>query len=197
MPSKAADAPPDRPPDPPRPLAQAPIRFDPASTDSVEEDDEDDEDAEPAFEDLRSVSSVPPTGAGRTFDVSSTAAPQPAAVLSEGGLDLAAMRRKVIDALRKDRNMLASGLAKSLAWEIVQDRVIIPATDRLAAELLRKDHQAILSAVVEAAGKPLSLEVVERAPASTGGGIIETGEDIQPQVEMVRRMFRGTIVRNV
>jgi DNA polymerase-3 subunit gamma/tau len=125
-----------------------------------------------------------------------TRPPQPAPAAEAGGAgSLEGVKRGVIDALRRERGLLASGLEKSLPWEAEGDRVIVPATDRLAAELLGKDAHAIQAALLEITGKPFIVEVVERSssgPAAAGG---ERTESI-PQIETVRRMFRGTIVRN-
>lgn len=92
--------------------------------------------------------------------------------------------------------MLASGLEKSGIWEATGETVRIPAADKLAAEMLRKDLNAISAALKTALGFPLRPEITEK-PASEGpAGGIQAKAELPPQVETVRRMFRGTIVRN-
>ncbi len=164
------------------PIPVRPPAFEP-SPDSYEPYEDDEE--PPSFEEVRTATAAPPTPP-----------PQPApAAEADGSGSLEVVKRGVIDALRRERGLLASGLEKSLPWEAEGERVIIPATDRLAAELLGKDAHAIQAALLEITGKPFIVEVVERSsagPAAASGARTET----IPQIETVRRMFRGTIVRN-
>ena len=170
------------------PAQAVPQTFAPPPYDSFETD-EDEEDDPPSFDDLRTA--VP---AGTTANT--IVEPRPSMTPAvEDESDLVSVKRAVIEAFRRERGLLASGLGQSLPWELVEDRVIIPVTDPLAAELLRKDAHAIQIAVREAMEHPVAVEVVERSAAAVGS--VGTAEaDISPQIETVRRMFRGTIVRN-
>jgi hypothetical protein len=67
---------------------------------------------------------------------------------------------------------------------------LIPATDTLTAELLKKERPLIQQLAGELWGKALSLEVVE--PPDENGG---EEPELPPQAELVRRMFRGTVVK--
>jgi DNA polymerase-3 subunit gamma/tau len=108
--------------------------------------------------------------------------------------DAAGLREAVIGGFREDRGMLASGLEKSLPWEWEGDKLIIPVRDALTARLLKNDAALIRKALSASAGKPLFCEVVERA--APPGDEAEKPPELSPQAEMVRRMFRGTIVKN-
>ncbi len=109
--------------------------------------------------------------------------------------DLGRLRVSIIERLRKERGMLASGLDKSLPWEQEGERLVIPVADRLSAELLRKEGLAIGAALKACAAGLSAFDIVERAGAPAGGPSGPGPTEIPPQVEMVRRMFRGTIVR--
>lgn len=108
-------------------------------------------------------------------------------------LDTDVLRKEIIFFLKKERGILASGLEKSLPWDRRDLNLIIPVQDRLTAEILRKDQAALTSALRKIAGVEINLVIEERSPRPAD----PTGEDetIPDQVEMVRRMFRGTIVR--
>jgi DNA polymerase-3 subunit gamma/tau len=108
--------------------------------------------------------------------------------------DLPALREALIRSLRRDRRILASGIEKTLPWKWEdpsgEEKLLIPAPDTLTAELLKKERPLIRQIAGELWGKALSLEVIE-IPDESGG----TEPDLPPQAELVRRMFRGTVVK--
>ena len=94
--------------------------------------------------------------------------------------------------------MLASGLEKTGPWELVGDTLTIPASDRLSAEILRRD-QAVIGAALRdlPAAASLKIDIRERAADHTAGQKAGAAASAVPApVETVRRLFRGTIVRN-
>lgn len=165
-------------PPPVAPAPAAPARLPPVP-DSSEEDAEDDLELErsPALGEVEPAS------------------PPPAATPPLG--DLEAGKRAVIEALKRERGMLASGLEKTGPWEFAGETLVIPAADRLSAEMLRKDLPVIGSALRSVVGGAVKIDIRECPGA---GGAAErggpTGAVVPPQVETVRRLFRGTIVRN-
>jgi DNA polymerase-3 subunit gamma/tau len=111
----------------------------------------------------------------------------------QGVPDLIRLREALIGDLKRDREILASGLEKSLPWEWAGDRVIIPLRDALTVQLIKKDTALIQDALTAFVGKPLLFEVSqEKGPPPEE----EPAPEIPIQAEMVRRMFRGTIVKN-
>jgi DNA polymerase-3 subunit gamma/tau len=108
--------------------------------------------------------------------------------------DLPALREALVRSLGRDRRILASGIEKTLPWKWEdpsgEEKLLIPAPDTLTAELLRKERPLIRQMVGELWGKDLSLEVIE-TPEESGEGKPE----LPPQAELVRRMFRGTVVK--
>jgi DNA polymerase-3 subunit gamma/tau len=108
--------------------------------------------------------------------------------------DLPALREALIRSLGRDRQILASGIAKTLPWKwedpAGEEKLLIPAPDTLTVELLKKERPLIRQVVGELWGKALSLEVIE-TPAEDR----EEEPELPPQAELVRRMFRGTVVK--
>ncbi|MDR3123716.1 MAG: DNA polymerase III subunit gamma/tau [Treponema sp.] len=108
--------------------------------------------------------------------------------------DLPALREALIRSLGRDRRLLASGIEKTLPWKWEDpsgaDKLLIPAPDTLTAELLKKERSLIRQLAGELWGKALSLEVIE-TPGENGG----EDSELPPQAELVRRMFRGTVVK--
>jgi hypothetical protein len=86
-------------------------------------------------------------------------------------------------------------LEKTGDWYFVGDSIAIPISDKLTGELLRKDQSAINTAIRGSGGSFSSTEIIERIASGA-----ETAEQnktvIPPQVETVRRLFKGTIVRH-
>jgi DNA polymerase-3 subunit gamma/tau len=103
------------------------------------------------------------------------------------------LRAALIDRLKSNRGLLASGLEKSLPWEWAGDKLIIPVRDSLGADLLKKDSRFIQEALTRLRGSPLSFEVVVGTCA--GEEVSEETPAVSPQVELVCRVFRGTVVK--
>jgi DNA polymerase-3 subunit gamma/tau len=118
--------------------------------------------------------------------------PEPVAVPR----DLPALREALIRSLGRDRRILASGIEKTLPWKWEdpsgEQNLLIPAPDTLTAELLKKERSLIRQILEELRGEALSLEVIEIPDENEG-----QEPEIPPQAELVRRMFRGTVVKRV
>jgi DNA polymerase-3 subunit gamma/tau len=117
-----------------------------------------------------------------------------APTLPETPRDLPALREALVRSLGRDRRILASGIEKTLPWKWEdpsgEEKLLIPAPDTLTAELLGKERSLIRQMAAKLWGKDLSLEVIE-TPAENG----EEELKLPPQAELVRRMFRGTVVK--
>jgi DNA polymerase-3 subunit gamma/tau len=112
--------------------------------------------------------------------------------------DLPELRLALIGSLRRDRGILASGIEKSLPWEWAAadssggGKLLIPVRDSLTAGLLEKEYPLIRQILGELWDTPLELEVIV-SPDSTGDAGKEP--ELPPQVALVQRMFRGTVVK--
>jgi DNA polymerase-3 subunit gamma/tau len=108
--------------------------------------------------------------------------------------DLPALRKALVQSLGQDRQILASGIAKTLPWKwedpAGEEKLLIPVSDTLTAELLRKERPLIRQIAEKLWGKALSLEVIETPDEGRG-----EEPELPPQAELVRRMFRGTVVK--
>jgi DNA polymerase-3 subunit gamma/tau len=108
--------------------------------------------------------------------------------------NLSELRDALIRSLGRDRQILASGIAKTLPWKwdgaSGEEKLLVPASDTLTAELLRKE-QALIRQLAEGLWrKALSLEVIESPDENR-----EEEPELPPQAELVRRMFRGTVIK--
>jgi DNA polymerase-3 subunit gamma/tau len=118
--------------------------------------------------------------------------PPPQEPIPEG--DAVRLKAALIKGFKTNRGLLASGLERSLPWEWSGDKLIIPVRDTLGVELLKKNAAPIQEALVRIWGRPLSFEVVvgnhpgEALPGKTPA--------LSPQVELVCRVFRGTVIKN-
>ncbi len=115
----------------------------------------------------------------------------------DSSLDLDDLRQTVIAALKKDRGMISSGLEKSEQWSFENGKIIIRVYDSFSVELLKKDMPVIASCIRDITGTAYETEFRETA---TGTKQSQSGPsdkiDIPPQVEVVRRLFRGTVVKS-
>ncbi|MFP3089561.1 DNA polymerase III subunit gamma/tau [Treponema sp. TIM-1] len=117
--------------------------------------------------------------------------PPPEAVFE--GDEAARLKAALISGFKLNRGVLASGLERSLPWEWSGDKLIIPVRDSLGVELLKKDAALIQEALVRIRGRPLPFEVV--VGNHPGEALPEESPAVSPQVELVCRVFRGTVVK--
>ncbi|MDR1250319.1 MAG: DNA polymerase III subunit gamma/tau [Treponema sp.] len=133
-----------------------------------------------------------PVEAALPADAAEQAKPEGAAVPR----DLPALREALIHSLGRDRRILASGIEKTLPWKWEdpsgEQNLLIPAPDTLTAELLKKERPLLRQILGELWGKALSPEVIEIPDEDEG-----QEPEIPPQAELVRRMFRGTVVKKI
>ncbi len=105
------------------------------------------------------------------------------------------IRQGMIGALKKERGMLASALEKTLDWEFSGGVLTIPVRDRLTAEMLRKEIVALSAVARDQGGAVAEFEIVEKAENGAAGAAPNDKQPVPPEAELVRRMFRGSIVR--
>lgn len=106
-------------------------------------------------------------------------------------LDIPILKEKCISLLKHERGLLASSLEKTAPWTLEGSKLSVPVQDTLTGELIRKD-MPILSQTLHKLGLTgIEIQVtISDAPPSEKKG----EKEIPPEVEMVRRLFRGTIV---
>jgi DNA polymerase-3 subunit gamma/tau len=110
------------------------------------------------------------------------------------------LRQELINLLKKERGMLASGLEKTADWRLELANpegpsLIIPARDRLSADLLQKEKHSISGALHQMGYTQLQIAITMVEPKDLAGGEPGVDNQIPPAVETVRKLFRGTIVR--
>jgi len=127
--------------------------------------------------------------------ISGDASPEPADTSAPAPYDPRALREELIRVLKKERGMLASALEKSMDWEWEGDRLIVPVRDRLTAEMLRKENSVLTISLRSLGGNDLSMEIAERVEPKSTGVRAAAETELPEEAELVRRMFRGTIIK--
>lgn len=110
------------------------------------------------------------------------------------------LRLELINLLKKERGMLASGLEKTADWKLEPDNpdgpnLIIPARDSLSADLLQKEKHSISGTLHQMGYTQLHISITLAEPKEAQKGEQGGENQIPPAVETVRKLFRGTIVR--
>ncbi|HOT62016.1 MAG TPA: DNA polymerase III subunit gamma/tau [Treponemataceae bacterium] len=106
------------------------------------------------------------------------------------GID--ALSGALVARFQETKNMVATALAQATDWSEDGGTVRFSVDRPFVRTLLEQEHRAIAEAARDLLGKPVSIEIalVERAasddPAEDGG--------VPAQVELVRRMFKGTVI---
>ncbi len=113
---------------------------------------------------------------------------------SNSTLDLNELRIASIKQLQREHGILASGLDKSGIWSLDGETLVIPVSDTLTAELLRKDHGTLVSVFLSITGNRWYVDIVENNNAPPHLNDSPNSKEPSQAVETVTRLFRGTIV---
>ncbi len=110
------------------------------------------------------------------------------------------IRRELIGQLKKERGMLASGLEKTADWKLetqegLDPQLIIPARDSLTGDLLKKEKHSISGALHRMGYTNLQIDIQLMVSKETSAGVQGDENQVPAEVELVRKLFRGTIVR--
>lgn len=114
---------------------------------------------------------------------------------------IGSLREELINLLKKERGILASGLEKTADWKLedqsdpISPTLIIPARDSLSADLLRKEKHSISGTLHQMGYPQVQIEITLAEPKDTPNSEQGGTDQIPPAVETVRKLFRGTIVR--
>lgn len=112
-------------------------------------------------------------------------------LVSPQKMDGATLKERCISLLKHERGLLASSLEKTAPWILEGNKLSVPVPDTLTSELIRKDL-GVLSQTLHKLGLTgieIQVTITEAPPPEKKGE-----KEIPPEVEMVRRLFRGTIV---
>jgi DNA polymerase-3 subunit gamma/tau len=118
-----------------------------------------------------------------------------APVRANPGLSLQELRKRALEELAKKQGMAASALSQTVNWTFEDSVVRAQAESEFVIRQVAKDKAGIAETLSALWGKPVSFEVGLKT--GVPGGIPEDGtkmEDISPQAELVRRVFRGIIM---
>ncbi|HOJ99176.1 MAG TPA: DNA polymerase III subunit gamma/tau [Termitinemataceae bacterium] len=106
-------------------------------------------------------------------------------------LDISTLKEKCISLLKHERGLLASSLEKTAPWTLEGNKLSVPVQDTLTGELIRKDMPVLSQTLHKLGLTGIEIQVtISEAPPTEKKG----EKEIPPEVEMVRRLFRGTII---
>lgn len=149
---------------------------------------------------------IPGSAQRREPPAGSPEAQAPRDVPNLGTEELERLRSELINQLKKERGMLASGLEKTADWKLVAPPktgetpqttpcLVIPVQDSLSGDLLKKEKHSISLALHQMGYTQMQIEITLAEPKEPSTGESSGDNQIPPQVETVRKLFRGTIVR--
>jgi hypothetical protein len=106
------------------------------------------------------------------------------------------VREEVVAGLHRRMPTLASALEKAAEWTLAGGvlHLVYEGKDRFHAEIARKQREAVAGAVSERLRETVRVKV-EYCRAGDGGETDAVNEGSPGQVEMVRKVFKGEIVK--
>ena len=109
-------------------------------------------------------------------------------------LDMTAVKRDVITTINKKNELfLASSLARTGEWKIQDRKITIPCGEAFLALKVGEAAESIKATVAEVTGQQLELTVQEPKQEETAGSAAG-GAPVSPEVELVKKVFKGEIV---
>ena len=108
------------------------------------------------------------------------------------------VRDQVVDGLRRKKPTLASALERVSEWRLTAGllHLVFEAKDRFHAEIARKQREAVAAPLSERLGRTVRVKVEYRREAASGQEAeSEADREGMDQVEMVRKVFKGEIVK--
>jgi len=99
------------------------------------------------------------------------------------------LRGQVIKALREDRHSLAAAMEKSEVWHLNENELSLTFNSPFESTFIEKECREIERIVKKALGWDILIKTVinEKKEASLD-------EELEEQVELIRTIFRGTII---
>lgn len=112
----------------------------------------------------------------------------------KAGLPLEQLQEALVSFFQNSKNMVATSLAQAFDWDISGSIVSFSVEKPFIHNLLEQEHKIITEAVSRLLGHTYGIEI--KIDASRGNTIEPEAEahGIPPHVEMIRQMFKGTIL---
>lgn len=103
------------------------------------------------------------------------------------------LQEKVVDFFKSTKNMLATGLAQATNWELSGSTVFFTVTKPFVHNFLMQDQKTIAAAVSQLLARPVGIHI--RLEDLSAAKDADDDDGVIPaQVDMIRQMFRGTLV---
>jgi len=109
---------------------------------------------------------------------------------TSAAISFADLPEALVSCFQSSKNMIATGLSQAFDWKEAESVIHFTVDKPFMHNFLEQDHKAIAEAVSRLLGRPSVIEIhLEAPPANAVSGT----QAVPPEIEMVRRMFRGTI----
>ncbi len=95
----------------------------------------------------------------------------------------------VVNAVRKNKLTLGSNLEKALAWQLLNDELVVSFETAYAANAVKQDTDVVSHVASGVLGRKVRLRVQIVRPEE------QKSENADPRVELVRKVFRGDVVQ--
>ena len=155
-------------------------------------DQDDDDEPEPDLEsiDTRDVRSSVGTGIDPEGSVRETAGRTATAVADPAGASPDDLLGKLVALVRKKKLALSSALEKAVSWKLEGDTLRILFDSSFSASFVRQDIAEVTEKARELLARPVKVTAEVRESDTQGQ---DAGTD--EQVELVKRVFRGQVVK--
>jgi len=120
--------------------------------------------------------------------------PPETAALPEGSVGIDRLRDSVVQYFQATKNMVATSLSQSFDWIHTGSTVKFSVDKPFVHNFLEQEHKAIAEAVSRLLGVPAGIEIHLDASKKELSADAAEMNRIPPQVEMVKHMFKGSIV---
>jgi DNA polymerase-3 subunit gamma/tau len=155
----------------------------------------------------QAVSTIPVARAMQSSDVEDSGGPQ--GVPSQPKIDepaipepaqidpvsFSALPESLVSFFQTTKNMVATGLSQATGWKEEGSTVHFSVDKPFMHNFLEQDHKAIAEAAAQFLGRPVGIEI--HLEASRQGSLANENQGVPKHVEMIRHMFRGTLVGDV
>jgi len=120
--------------------------------------------------------------------------PPETAALPEGSVGIDRLRDSLVQYFQATKNMVATSLSQSFDWTHAGSTVKFSVDKPFVHNFLEQEHKAIAEAVSRLLGVPASIEIhLDGSKKELSADAAEMNR-IPPQVEMVKHMFKGSII---
>lgn len=118
-------------------------------------------------------------------------------VVSISIVPFAELKDKIIEYFQESKNMVAASLSQTFDWIESGELVRFSVEKHFVRNFLEQEHRLIAESVSRLLGRPCNIEIILDASRLLVAGKSAELNTVPPQVEMLRHVFKGTIISEV